>query len=343
VFAELRNHPGRKAPITADEVIAECPGPQDAVQKEDKGWGALRTLKTELNKRLATFFDGEGQSLPYRMTLPGEGSFTPQFSRNNATEFAPLFWRPYLESDRVTRLMYPEPFFVIDKNATTFRNSAVNKLEDKETLAYLGGPPIGKGKGKIQLGERYVDTLKAGYSYVPAGIVQAMFHVTNCLLRHANHLELQAEALMPADVRPRSPDELILFATPTSVAGIVKYLEGGLRMQTTSEGVRLAGRNPIPETEEGEEFVKWGVVTRKRVLNQTITLISAKHGRAVEAISQELTISKRLAALAEMLQTANGFPLEFQALYSVRMKTTPEGPRPDGTKLEEALPIQSRI
>lgn len=70
-----------------------------------------------------------------------------------------------------------------------------------------------------------------------------------------------------------------------------------------------------------------------------LTLISAKHGRAVEAISEQLTDSSELAALAEMLEMSNGFPVEFQALYSVVMKRAPEGPRPDKTKLRKAFKI----
>ena len=147
---------------------------------------------------------------------------------------------------------------------------------------------------------------------------------------------------MPLDVWPRNTDELILFATPTSVTELVKSLEGGLRLQTSSEGARVDGAAPIPEPEDGDEFEKMGVVTRIRHLNQTITLISAKHGRAVEAIARELTTSEKLAALAEMLRTPKGFPPEFQALYCVRMKRTPQGPRPDKTTLKKAFTITPR-
>jgi hypothetical protein len=234
--------------------------------------------------------------------------------------------------------MYPEPFFLIDKFSTTFRNSAVNRVEDKKSLAYLGGPRRRKDKAAAS----YVDTLEAGYSYVPAGIVQAMFVITHCLLRKPSHLKLEADPMMPLDVWPRHTDELILFATPTSVTEIVRSVEGGLRFQTSSEGVRVDGAAPIPEPEEGDEFEKMGVVTRIRHLNQTITLISAKHGRAVEAISRELATSEKLNLLAEMLRTPKGFPPEFQALYCVRMKRTPQGPRPDKTTLMKAFPISPR-
>jgi hypothetical protein len=71
VFKELREKPDRKAPITADEVIAKCPGPQDAEQKKDKGWGALRTLKDRVEREARCFLRRKRSEPSVSHDLPG--------------------------------------------------------------------------------------------------------------------------------------------------------------------------------------------------------------------------------------------------------------------------------
>lgn len=325
LLRKIRENQIRKT-LPLKELLAGCPGDPTASDME----GALRRVVADVKKKLDEFFDGEGQSLPYRMTFKGKGNYLPMFVQNEVREYVRLFWKPYLDSEVNTRLLYPEPFFLTDRHATTFRNSAINKLEDKEHLAYLGDPQI-RTKGR-----RYVDTLKPGYSYVPAGIVQAMFFITNKLLSHASHLELKAQPLMPGDTEPPPSEELILFATPTSVRYVVEYLEDGLSMRTTSKGVRVDNGKPLND----DEVLKRGVLTRRRHRDRTVTLISAQHGRTVEAIAQALTNNKQLADLAKELKTPNTFPQDFQALFLVQMKKSPKGPSIDSTVVTSASAIE---
>jgi hypothetical protein len=334
LFDAVRTRGSNKNPISTQELSEACPGDSSRAGASS----AFRTMIKELKQDLTLFYgSSEGQSLPYRMTWDGNGNYLPKFLPNTIKDFVPLFWAPYLGLDKKPRLMYPEPFFVIDHTGTNLRNSAVNTIAEKHKFSYLtANPPLDDGR-------TYADALETGYSYIPAGIVQGMFFVVNALARHAKNSSLEAEAVMPSLVRPLHSDELILLATPTSIGGIVDTLESGLRMRTTAKGIRIDDDEQFEDKEdEGPHLIKWGLLTREQNRNRTVTVISANHGRTVEAIAQALTNNKQLAELAKQLPKRYPFRSSFQTLFRVRMKKTREGPCIDGTWPAKTFLIEDR-
>ena len=109
LLSEFKKHPDRRAAMGAEELIKACPGEEGAKNPA----GALRRIRTDLKKSLDKFFaSAMGQEHRICMKFAGDGNYWPSFVENSIYDYVPLFWARYLT--RKTRLMYPEPFFVID-------------------------------------------------------------------------------------------------------------------------------------------------------------------------------------------------------------------------------------
>lgn len=257
----------------------------------------MRDLKNALNE----FFENEtlGMEQRYRVEFVGDGNYLPVLrdrrSEVRPDNLVPRFWQPHKwnmhnEDDRPTLILFFEPQFFIDAKGTYFRNPGVNTHEEAAQLGFGG-------------------ELKKSYSFVPSGIVQAMLHVMKALRPDPNHnVYPRTSIIKHATDTPPDHENLVVLATPTSKK-LVATLESGFSMRTSARGVSLNGAEPLEDTAEpigtdSAEMVKWGVLTRRphRVKDRTVTLLSAKHGRTVEAMAQFLTNPADIPALAIQLQ-----------------------------------------
>ncbi|MFN7992416.1 MAG: hypothetical protein U0Q18_02375 [Bryobacteraceae bacterium] len=286
----------------------------------------LRSTKNHLNDDLSVFFEkGEGRSQKWRMYFEPH-NYRPLFKRNTPppcqTDYLAQFWAAHL-SPKPTQILYPEPCFFIDAQNTYLRNVEVNSMDDRARFSYLAD--------RTQSDSHvYMDHLKTSYSYVPAGAVSAMLCVMKCFREQWNRY-LEAQPFLPFDPVPNASD-LIVLGTSTSMRAVAT-LERHMPIHTGSKSVTIAGEEPVFDTEYLDEqgrrlFLKWGTVTRRRdrYSGQVSTILSAHHGRAVEAIASFVTKSQSLLSVAGKLQHPQIFPESFQALFSVEMEETPRGP-----------------
>jgi hypothetical protein len=330
LFEETIRRGSLRTPIEGAQIDERCPGKADA--KDPKA--ALRRLMSDIKGKLTAFFNNhaEAYKLPYSVSFQGDGNFLLVFERMTPrpvqADFVPVFWKPYFMSPMSVNalILYPEPQFFVDREGTYFRNPSANISTDRHVFSYLQVP----------------GTLETSYSFVPAGIVQAMLCIMDKLREYEKDREHfpAGTAIKPSTTTPPEKDNLILLATPTS-SPLTETLEAGMPMQTTRDGVYYDRPEPYGDTSvpQGKSvvMVKWGVVTRKPQGLRTVTVLSAKHGRTVEAMAKFVTAHSQLATLAQKLQRVNAFPERFQALFRVRMVKTPEGPFSDEAHLEKVV------
>ena len=300
--------------------IADIPTPPDEKQPDDPKRAAHGLIR-DIGLKLDAFY-GEGRSsgkvphpesrnVKYRVDFIERGNYMLTFRayipKQPEPDLVPFFWRPHLLPLGVAKILYPEPFFLIDGRETYFRNSDVGTRPDFSALDYLNipGPP-----------------LRTGYSYVPSGIVQAMLLLTKALRFYDRQRpDFPAyEAVKPFVSIPPGDKDLILLATPSST-NLVATVQDGQRMVVDAKGVHYNG-----EVHNDTEGIKWGIVTRTRQSRRTVTMLAAKHGRSVEEMVKVLTVPEPLALLAQRMGRINVFPQTFQVLFRMPVADTGEGP-----------------
>lgn len=330
LFEETIRRGKLRTPIQGADIIAHCPGKAEARDPETAARGLIRDIK----RKLTAFFNNheEAYTLPYSVTFEGDGnyslSFEPMKPRPQTDDLVPIFWQPHFPGRSASKalILIPEPQFFVDEKQTYFRNPSANTLADKGVFDYLTIP----------------GTLETSYSFVPAGIVQAMLHLVPTLRYYEREQWTfpAVKSVKPSITMPPEQDNLIVLTTPTSTKALVETLEAGMPMHTTAQGVSY-GANLYQDTStphvKSVVMVKWGVLTRKPQRLRTVTLLAAKHGRMVEAMMQFLTLHSQLVALAQKLQRVSGFPECFQALFRARMVKTPEGPFTEETRVEKVI------
>jgi len=303
----------------------------------------LRSTKNHLNDDLSVFFEkGEGRRQKWRMCFE-PNNYRPLFRRNTPppceTDYLAQFWAAHL-TGKPTHILYPEPCFFIDPQNTYLRSVEVNGPDDRQHFSYLAD----RTQPEAYL---YYEHLKTSYSYVPSGAVGAMLCVMKCFRDHWNR-HLEAMPFLPFDPVPSASD-LIVLGTSTSMQAVAT-LERHLPIHTGIKSVTIAGEEPVYDTECLDEqkrrvYVKWGTLTRRRdrYSGQVCTVLSAHHGRAVEAIASFVTKSQSLLSVAEALHHPQVFTESFQALFSMEMEDTPRGPVVSYIALDRAIEVKEPL
>ncbi|HTZ90712.1 MAG TPA: hypothetical protein VMA71_10230 [Alloacidobacterium sp.] len=329
MFRELAREGEKPATLTPADI---CEGV--GIEANQDNLDNMRSLKNRLNADLANFFDyGEGRLQKWRVYFEHK-DYRPHFRSNTPPtqeiDYLAQFWAPHRQSSNPTHILYPEPCFFIDSQRTYLRNPDANRPEDRERFSYL-----------------LTDwtKLKTTYSYVPSGAVKAMLCIMACFRQWDQ--EITPKAFLPHDRVPDAPN-LIVLGTSTSMQAVAT-LERSLPIHTGLKHVTIDGEDPVEDTEYDEQgemmYRKWGTLTRRwhRFPDRIVTVISAHHGRAVDAIASFLTTPLSLSTLAEYLKSPRTFPASFQALFSVEMEETSTGPHTTYTAVDRALDIRDHL
>ncbi|MEA2239344.1 MAG: hypothetical protein QOC81_4068 [Thermoanaerobaculia bacterium] len=291
--------------------------------------GGLGSLKHLLNSKLAKFFDEHAQDQPWRMSISDGYLF--HVEPNNPvppTDLVARFWSPYIGSAQPIRLFYPEPQFFKDRKETYLRNSAAVKAESARVFKYLGFD------GRSDL--------KPVYSFVPAGVVRAMLYLLECFQRY--DIRFLSRVIRPSGADETDQGHMLILGTP-STNPLIATLETRLRARSDSRGIVIdsgSTRERILPDDNQEDLtgVKWALLTRRvhRFTGRLTTILSAKHGRTVEALAGFLVNHDSLKELAEYLGVENGaFPEELQMIFKVHMSETGSEPYIDDIQCSERI------
>jgi len=117
-----------------------------------------------------------------------------------------------------------------------------------------------------------------------------------------------------------------------------------LPIRAHPEHITRAGDRPVDQG--GSEYAendaplspKWGVLTRRRHRydDRVVTLLTARHGRTVDAMAQFITSAADMSQLGEKLHKPKLCPDWFQALFRVLMIPSQRGPQIDRTIVDDA-------
>ena len=299
--------------IQASDIDEHCPSKKAQFAKE-----SVHNLMREIGLKLAAFYKAcdSGGTLPehvkirYRVEYKGRGNyalnFPPYLPKKQDQDFVSAFWKPHLPPHGTATILYVEPLFLMDERRTFFRNASMGTQPDPSSLSYLQVP----------------GAITQGYSYVPSGVVQALLLLTKAIRRCDNQWpEIPAYvALKPSVSTPPGEQDLIVLATPTSTE-LVATLQKGQAMTVDASGVHYNGTTQ----QDDEDQMLWGIVTRTRQKHRVITLLAARHGRSVEAMTEFLTRPGQLALLLKWMGRKS-FPENFQVMFRMPVARTREGP-----------------
>lgn len=293
--------------------------------------GAIRRRVSDLRKRLEQFFDENAHAFPIRVYIE---KFRLRFEQNaveSRADFRTEFWSHYFASDKPVRILYPEPEFFIDEHPTYFRNPAAIATDVRQAFEYLD---VAGGAEKLE----------RAYSFVPSGIVRAMLFLVEMFQERP--VRVHATPVWPFSSENHDPDaDLIVLGTPTT-SPITNTLEERMPARTTPEGIEIGGmlkyRDANQEDTTGE---KWGLVTRRahRFRGRLITVISAKHGRTIQAITEFLTRRDDMEKLAQHVRSSGESPHKLQTVFRVDMSKGAGEPRIEAVEPVEILQIVGTI
>jgi hypothetical protein len=268
---------------------------------------AIRAVMSHLKKALRAHFNE--YSCVVRLNIL-EG-YQPQFVRNvrpTTDGLAARFWAPYRTGTPV-RILYPEPPFYKDGNDTYLRNP-VDGIDAGARLRYLS----------------YVEPLEQTYSFVPSGVVEGMLFLLEAFQRLG--IEFRTTAVRSEVEANLVRDEpLVVLGTPATTQ-LVGALEARTSAHTTRYSVEVhSPPKTYADKSKPEEItgIKYALLTRRVIGRQPVTILSAAHGRTVQALANALTDEEDLAALAKKCRTTDAFPEQLQAIFEVEtVDVTPE-------------------
>jgi hypothetical protein len=312
LFARLSRNETRV--LTAGDVMAACPEGPDSKT-------GVGSLKHRLNAKLRVFFDDHVE-FPARVTI-AEGYHL--VFEENKSDLVERFWRPYLGSEQPVRMFYPEPQFFKDDHDTYLRNPTATKPEDGGAFEYLWHSDAAK--------------LKPVYSFVPAGVVRAMMLLIECLQHY--DVRFMSSVVRPMNIDDSGQEDLIILGTP-STNHLIATLERRMFAYADQKGIIVApgtrSQRIYPDdNQEDLTGVKWALLTRRTRFGRNTTILSAKHGRTVQALAAFLTNHENLKVLADHLKCDGAFPKEFQVIFKVQMNETGTEPHIDDIGPERAL------
>jgi hypothetical protein len=337
------SHPRR---VSANDIKENVPGKGQPDNPEKK-------MISVFSAKMREFFDDHpiGRMQPYRVFFE-RGNYFP-FTKVNEPppkeeDFVALLWSPYHASGKQARIIYPEPLFFLDQHGTYLRNPAADEPKKQSNIFNYLAPCAG-------------DSFEPRYSFVSAGIVQSILLLMRTFRLSSPERFVNVTPVRPDEEVSDRKENLIVLGTPSTTKIVEKLerppFEAKLPLRTTATGAVLyegaedeevfaddpeqQALNPNPE------MLQWGVLTRRRSrFNDRIeTLIAARQGRAVEAITKLLTDKEQIRKLArelplvDRLRGGKEFQPSFQALFRVQMEKTDTGPRIHSTRVERAIPL----
>jgi hypothetical protein len=322
LFQEVARMGDNPEPIKAWHILAFL-----KQKVTDKSEQAMRTLTSRLNAgctRLFTEWE-EGRQQKWCVYFDN-GDYLPKFRLNapppKETDFFTALWQAHRNSLQPTKILYPEPQFFIDGQNTFLRNPEANELHRTERFQYL-------------YPEKTLP-LQPAYSYVPSGLVSAMLHIITCFQRWGQ--EIIPQPLHPHDVVPNTSDNLIVIGTPTSTR-VIGLLEAVLPIHTQSKQITIKGAESVEDDPDDAQPVsnKWGTLSRRRQNDRVVTVLSARHGRTVDAMAKFITTPSRIPSLADKLGKPVTCPECFQGLFRVTMVCSQGNLQADETAVISAL------
>jgi hypothetical protein len=310
----------------------------------------ITSTMSKLYRRLNKFFQSEEGALhPWRITRPvsdgktDRGNFVLWFERNvrprdpgspalrkrypgaaafrGRRDLVGAFWQPYIEGPQPVHILYPELRSIMDlRDGTYFRNENWDRTQLLKHFRL-------KDNDDIQL----------SYSFVSSGLVAGMLTILQYLSYYPD-FRFEVRVIRPQEdiaVIPRSAN-CILFGTTTSTE-LLTILEGpAMQTENTGTVVHAGGRTRHHRdrfTRRGETMIqtKFGVLTRRRHPlppvspgndpvapgDSVITILAAKHGRAIEGMARFLTSPEWIRGFRRVLGRRGAFPQHFQSLFEV--------------------------
>ena len=272
---------------------------------EGKDASRTGTDKHRVNKRLREFFDADpiGKSHPWRVRIGDHYALVVERNRPAAAvDLVKRLWAPYVGSTRLVRVLYPEVLSFKDGADTYLRNPRATRSDQTRVFSYF----------KLKKNE-----LKPNYSLVQAGVVRAMMVLLEAL--QPFDVPFRSGVVRP-DVTEYAADEhLIVLGTPSTNPLVATY-QSILPVRWTDTGLANPfGKTLADDYEEDFTGEKWALFTRRVHLGRTISILSAKHGRTVEALTTFLTRQASLQRYVEFLESQDSFPPEFQTIFKVVM------------------------
>jgi hypothetical protein len=272
---------------------------------QEKDASRTGTDKHRVNERLLKFFDTDaiGKNHPWRVRIGDHYALVVERNRPAAAvDLVKRLWAPYIGSSRLVRVLYPEVLSFKDSEDTYLRNPRATRSEQTRVFSYL----------RLKKNE-----LKPNYSLVQAGVVRAMMVLLEALQPFDVHFRT---GVVRPDMTEYADDEhLIVLGTPSTNPLVATY-QSILPAHWTNTGLATPFGKPLADDYE-EDFTgeKWALFTRRVHLGRTISILSAKHGRTVEALTTFLTRQNSLQRHAEFLEPKDSFPPEFQTIFKVVM------------------------
>jgi hypothetical protein len=298
--------------LSASDVIDRMPKPRPTKD-------GIRALVYRLNRNLERFFAkaAAGRAHAHRVKIHEYRLYFEPNVVEPATNLVEGFWSPYLNSDKPVRILYPEPQFFMDDRFTYLRNPAAATPDRNELFAYL----------------RPEGTLVESYSFVPSGVVRALLFLIEAFTDSG--IRFIGSPIRPYMQADHEEDEHIVVLGTPSTTPLITTLETRMPLQVTTAGISRDGVvTYCDDNEEDLTGVKWPLLTRRahRFTGRLITVISAKHGRTVQALAGFLTRHPDLQVLARHLNVSDAFPREFQTVFEVEMSRAGGEPRIDSIR-----------
>lgn len=277
----------------------------------------VRVTISQLRKRLAAFFRGEGAHLQYRLEVL-RGRYEVRVVRCavpsvGATRPLHSFWEGFRDRGATVVIAYTEPLFFTDRNGCFVRHWQVNRSEGGVRALLSRAPALANLE------------LEPAYHYLSAGEMRCLLSLGRCL----------AELRVPTDfrsVRYLDACELrrnhaILLGSPRTNP-LLEQLQQGLLMRVTADAVALPGGRCLQDRRAaagpvGERLHCWAVLSRFRhpVSGSRILLLAANNGSAIEGAGKALTVNSSLSQLLKAVRSASRqVDAGFQALLEVRVE-----------------------
>lgn len=283
----------------------------------------VRVSVAAIRERLRSYFETDGVHEPIRLHIPVAGlravfTTTSEAESGSGTASGILdFWRCYLASGASNVLVYAEVLFFRDERYHYVRNIFVNDAANGEEELTARFPEVD------------FSSFLPSYHFAPAGEMHCVLFLTKQFQDLGARLEVRT-------ARQTAWNELrksnLIFIGSARTNSLVQSLQGEQPFVLTEESIV----NRLPKIGEPPEFVsrryregklrrltEFALVTRQGGLSPDTctTMISANHGRAIEAAGHYLTRADTVRELLGILKEDAGeaLPVRFQVLLQVEM------------------------
>lgn len=300
--------------------------------------GNVRAAVLRLNRRVLGKYFGssEGRAQAYKVSIAEGPLRRLQIDRNVLTppNSMPPFWNPYLGKRKHNAIVFTEPLFYRKKGALVYvRHVDCNEDDNPHADPYLG--PLFAGSSNWE----------RSYHYMSSGEVWAILQLVTALSfgsgwppphqGAATSTELTAKAGEPFRcdfLAARTAPPLNQFNASTNLIVIGSGRTNPLLLSLQHNQDIVVGdsavevRRPTAGEQseykdqlEGPNIYKYAVLTRTVEKERTIVQVAANHGRAAQAIVEEITREDRLVALYCYLLAPQRLPEHFQVVYRVEI------------------------